>query len=52
MKKVFHTMKVNKENAIEAHNKCCMKHLKEKCDIGDKDKLQQNIAARAPMIKD
>ena len=29
-----------------------MKHLKEKCDIGDKDELQQNTAARTPMKKE
>ena len=26
-----------------------MKHLKEKCDVSDKDELQQNTAARTPM---
>ena len=28
-----------------------MKHLKEKCDIGDIDEIQKNTAARTPMKK-
>ena len=28
-----------------------MKHLKEKCDINDKDELQKSTAARNPMKK-
>ena len=28
-----------------------MKQLKEKCDIGDKDELQLNTAARTPIKK-
>ena len=41
MKKVFHTMEVNNEKAIDAQNKCCnMKHMKEKCDMGDNDELK------------
>ena len=52
--KVFHTMKVNNEKAIEANNDLKinvdkqhvdMKHLKEKCEIDDEDKVQQITAA-------
>ena len=53
-KKVFHSMKVNKADAIEAQNTWCnmcdMKHLKEKIDIGDKYELY-NTAARTLMKK-
>ena len=48
-------MEVNKEKATEAQQKMLqrvvIKHLKEKYDIGDKDELQQNTAARTPMKK-
>ena len=53
MKKFFHTMEVNNEKAIDAQNKCCnMKHMKEKCDMGDNDELKQITAARTFIKKE
>ena len=58
--KVFHTMKVNNEKAIEVNSDLKingdeqhvdMKHLKEKCEIDDEDEVQQITAARTPMKK-
>ena len=59
-KKVFHSIKVIYEKAIEVNNDLKLtvddqqgdiKHLKEQCDIDDEDEVQEITAARNRLIK-